>query len=566
MDTPKQHRRPRWKAAGLRCLKLIGGLVCLLLVAWCYENWRGKRDWAALKKEYGAQGIALEFADWERMRSKEKWDENTFPGAPLLVKAMTEIRDERRRKTGVSQENVSPKDATVAGGKTSRWINQDDLARFKRDSFDLSYWKAALAGDDYEPGASYDRKSAAKEILASLNSWSSELEGLDGASRHPDQLAAYLASSRSPNRDGFAEHLFPQISQILTLRCVVKLELDDMIGALADFETNERLAQALLAGNGESCNHTGQRMMAFGARMAWEGLNRHRWSLEQLEQIERVMLARNHRASWLEATKSDLWQLYEAQSGVPGHFHFLDVLGNVFEVVEYWPTAGSGICRELMDGNIGWEQAGEQLWDYTVATTGRLGELAESCATACCEGYRYRKLIAEMRLRERDFAICETWVKKDVAVNAVNFGESLDRIKSGRASEGEWLFCASLLDSDMLTVAGFENMTSMARIACALEKSRIKTGRCPLNLESVELEYPGGFSHDAFGGAVFDYASVGQSVYRLKSSWSRYGGSAVFTSWPTGEEVSVWPGTSIRGARMADCGNTTWLDTRMMRE
>jgi len=286
-----------WKTLR-RFLLGVVGLFTLLVLLVTLDNWRGNRAWAKYKAELEAKG---EILDGKKMIPPPVPDEENFAATPLI----------REIFTADAASRAAAREGRTSGVKARIHNVRDDLGKSGGDSLpkrgsiqdntlcDLAGWADFYAGNTNYPAASLPAGTPpAKVVLAALSKFDAELDELKNASSRP--LARF-------DVDYILERpfdiLLPHISDIRAVSLMTGLRatarLDDGQGdaALSDWKLGMRLCDAMKNEPFLISHLVFLSMLNNSLATVQEGLARHAWSPEQLQEMERTLSGINVFAS-----------------------------------------------------------------------------------------------------------------------------------------------------------------------------------------------------------------------------------------------------------------------------
>ncbi len=290
-----------------RFLRCIGwgmlGLVILAALLYAEENWWGKHAWQNFKREWEAQGVRFDLAS---IIPPTVPDDQNFAATPLLAGLFGPHDKEARRRLEEIEETIQPKGTHLKCGSwlygqfvgfIARQAPPVDLQKFEPDKPRAQAredWKAARA----RYAASQNEESpvrtegAAHALLASLQKVQKDLDEIAAASRRP-----HARFPMDYNRGLFCPqpHLaaLRSLARALTRRACAELVLGDADRAsedirvgfcVADAVKNEPLLISHLVRIG---------CLNLALQPVWEGLAEHRWNEAQLAALEKELVRAN---------------------------------------------------------------------------------------------------------------------------------------------------------------------------------------------------------------------------------------------------------------------------------
>jgi len=261
----------------------FGALVFLALAALLVENWRGQRAWERHRQELQAKG---EQFDWRAFVPSTVPDESNMAAADLFVWSLDygvgpAGRPRTRRPADPSDplRSLSP---SRGQGRLKKAPGFGDVQ--KNTVTDLERWREFyLDNSDYALDAASG--SAATDVLKALSNRDAALAELREAAARPH--------SRFPVRyeDNFSA-LIPHVAVLrgvvglLHLRCVAHLEKGQTTEAFEDLKLSLRVADAIRDEPLLISHLVRIAQLQQIEQSVKEGLDRHRWSGEQLQFIQ----------------------------------------------------------------------------------------------------------------------------------------------------------------------------------------------------------------------------------------------------------------------------------------
>lgn len=258
-------------------------LVTLWGLFWSIENVRGEKAWAQTRKSLQDRGERLSYTDFV---PPEVPDDQNLAMTPLLKPLLdwTTGPGARPRDTN-AYEAVRKISVTVPDAS-----NLTSMRDGKRT--DLEAWRKALAKST-NMVVKQDGKSPSADILEGLKAFSAQLDELNAAAARPN--------IRFPLRwENGAEILLPHLgslktlANVLVLRSICLLDQGRSEEALRDLQTAFRLGEA---GGKECfliCYLVQIAIDSLATQPVWEGIQSHRWTETQLQQIQATLAARDY--------------------------------------------------------------------------------------------------------------------------------------------------------------------------------------------------------------------------------------------------------------------------------
>ena len=526
-DSPTKfrwRRRLRW----LAILSSVGAV--LLLIGWEIENWRGRRVWDALVKEYADQGEPILLSEWQRLRAGVRVDERNFWATPLL-RRLFEFNDPNYEQHHLELEALHLPAYT------------EDWRRRSPAQLDLVRWQKSFRDDPTFPHSA-EPVSPAAEILIRAGKWDPELSELSQAFRRPEFRVPVLNPENWSGGGDTLPRLALHLSEIATARCAAQLELGDTGAAIENIENNEKLGQSLVS-CGALGNHVGERILGNGVRMIYEGLARHRWDDRQLIHLCELLDMRDHRSAWVEAIG---WQRLEMvtatltwfdhpRQGVGELRQFGQILGSQAKLV-------SVRIGRLATGRESLTELGRVLHNASVAALEGLGDFVVAEAFAYTPGWRYQNIVHLVRDMDADLSDQLRWARGELPYDRKYVRVSY-RFPPWWNVYRRWPGSPSGRPVTFSGAARGECLTRLALIAMVLERYRISHGVYPGTLADLVPGLLPQVPTDTLSGKDYLYARLEGGWYRLESSYHADAFERFMTRWPQPDQTNCWSGYAI---------------------
>jgi hypothetical protein len=319
-----------------RCLIALACLAALIALFYIEEDWRGKRAWENYKHEWEAKGEKFDFASFIPVPVP---DDQNFALTPIVASCYSCVLDKNGHRIQPENTNVvnrlkmdiyraslayridpfTETNLELKGWRKNRLTDLSAWQTYYRTMFITNRWEGprakippspragtvvslesnsletviidyvdALATNEF-PVASQSQ-SAAADVLLALSKYDSVVEELRQASR--------LSHSRFPlNYDqplpfGIQlPHLgsLKSCAQVLQLRAIAELGNQQTSKALDDMKLIAYLANSI---HGEQClisQKVRAAILDLAIQPIWEGCVEHRWSDDQLSEINRQL-------------------------------------------------------------------------------------------------------------------------------------------------------------------------------------------------------------------------------------------------------------------------------------
>ena len=472
-----------------RCLFALVCLFTLLALYYAEENWRGRRAWNKYRRELEARGGQL---DYRVFIPKPVPDEQNFAATPLI-------------KSWFLKENLgSTRFDTDYYGQVFRRV-ADSNGRYwgRRQFMDLVAWKAAFAA--IEPGETnrhqmffttnkldFDtRAKAAPAVLEGLKSSETDLAELRAASQRP--YARYPVIYDLENPWGI---LMPHIARVvgaihrLQLKACAELAAGLSESALEDVKLMLFMADSLkdepfLVSYLERLN-----CLQTAIQPVWEGLAEHRWTDDQLKEIQTRLQQLNLLVDMTQPLNS------ERAAGI--------LTADLLARKKYRPSElfgpsdeTGGDLTDLISRIVprGWYQL-EKL---------RYGRLYENQLKGTFDAAGKRVFPDQVAIRDRE-------LEREIAGGRL--GKTLNAVVHHQLLASMLL---PALGKVSLKTAIAQTNADQAALACALERYRLASGQFPETLEALAPRFLSPLPHDLLTGQPYRYRRAEDGQFVLSS-------------------------------------------------
>jgi hypothetical protein len=448
----------RW---GLIGLAILATLVAMLVTE---ENWRGKHDWEAYKRQAEARG---EHFDWSSFLPSNVPDDENFAKAPIFSSLTTMVWDKQAQDWKPSDTNAADRikmsiyraDGSTPEGHGGSW----EQARLTRLENWQDYYRSSTNDGVSEFPIAPQAQSPAVDVLLALSKYDSAIEELRIATQRP----YFRRDSYAYNDRDFALTMtwlarFKGIAQVLQLRAIAELNNHQEAKALDDVQLLLRLddelrQEPLLIGHLVSIAIT-----AITLQPIYEGLAQHRWNDEQLAALQRSLAAKDFLADYQYAMRGErifAVDMLESERIAGEYKTYTD--SEELTVNMHWMPNAFFYQNELACARLN-----EEFLQPLADVTNRLvspSALRESVAAAQEQAKHYSpyKILAVMSLP----AVIKSVEK----------------------------FAAIQVDVDL------------ARVACALERYRLSKGKYPATLDALAPQFIETAPHDIINGQPLHY-------------------------------------------------------------
>ena len=479
-----------------RCLIVFAWVVTLVALFYGEENWRGRRAWKNYRDTLIAQGVPLDF---NAFVPKPIPDAENFAANPEVQSWFIRYTN----GTTGSYTNVWESDAYTLASPlvASDGKNSGPEFRDTRNPVphltDLVAWKMAFASAqaghmNERPGFKSEqtdpasRAEAALTVLDALKPIAPRLEELRAASSRPESVypVVYLLD----NPWGI---LLPHLADIeavclrLDLRACAELAAGQTDRALDDVKLNLRMADSLKSDTFLVSYLVRADVMHIAIHSIWEGLEEHKWSDAQLNELQ-MLLARYNLIADLKSPLD-----CERAAGIltadlleQGKFAFTDIGAN---------SAGNVFGR-LIPG--GW--------------------------------YNFEKLNYVHLYGVQLDGIFDATAKRVFPKKVAAGTNALDQAYGGRNSFTMLFVRHQLLSIIMLPALG--NMarkaaiaqvnTDEALLACTLERYRLAHREYPDQLDALAPEFISTLPHDVISGQPYRYLRTKDEFLLYSVGWN----------------------------------------------
>lgn len=466
-------------------------LATLIAAFYVIENWRGEKAWTRTKAELQAKGIPTTY---DEILPPPPPDDQNFMMAPFWVERWNE---ESHRHDKIPTKIAEDLYAKAAGMNMEAWRKSKNYEMPPHPMSFLGDWQTQRFSNlealrEYFVAAGHLPESAAQEeasaaILRMTDAWSDDINALTEADR--TRPVSYFPIDW---RKGyfFSQPLWEisiRTTKNLRIRAQCALESGDEREALTCLHLIDRLTEVQLAPPSSLVGvllSASQEMLLLPG--IWHGLARHQWSEASLQQLEDMLAQRDYRAAWQRAMRLeqvaflqtiDALCAAEVESSkeihhwlsTADHKEALKSLGFRAEVFRYFPR--------------GW-------WRRNQVTYTRL----------------------QKPFLERELPWSElVKINEDERVKALPASPYAVFVK---------LVTPAFHNAKVNTVTAVASI-SLARLAIAAERHRLRTSSYPESLEDLQEYFPGRLPLDPFVDQPFGYRladgiptfwSVGQNL------------------------------------------------------
>jgi hypothetical protein len=449
----------------------ILALILLSLLLAGFENWRGRRAWEKFRTEWEARGEQFDMAAFI---PKPVPPEQNFAMTPLLAPLL----DYDRRNPAKWRDPAGRDRANAVSGALGNYPGRKAPPPGNWQTatlIDLHQWQDYFVGHTNYPSAT-NSGSPARDVLSALRKFDPELEELSAAAARPYSV---FPIHYEEHINALLPHLatLKGISQLVRLRALARLGVDDKAGAFQDVKLGLRLTEAASSEPITISHLVRIASVQIIMQPVWEGLARHQWTEEQLAELQSALAnIRVLEAYGLtirgERAFSNL-MIDEMRSGK--HLNLSDVLGN-----------------------------GE-------------GQMLSSASRLVPSGWFYQNQLTLNRLyQERCLPLVDT-TKHRVYAQQTREADDVPELKS----RGLYNIFARLLFPAIAKLsekfANGQTTVDLATVACALERHRLATGQYPEQLDLLVPRFIAKIPTDVITGELLKYRREPDGTFVLYS-------------------------------------------------
>jgi hypothetical protein len=457
-------------------------LVTLVVLVLAEENWRGRRALERFQQEWSARGERFDLASFipKPVPAEQNFAMTPFL-APLLNYDFVQGKVVLHDSNGVERA----KSVSIYQGE-DRLRRAPSQGNWQRGQFcDLKGWQAFYRGNTNYP-ANPQPGDPARDILAALQQYEPVLAELRVASRRP------YASFPVHYGEGFAVLLthfsvLKASAQLVQLHALASLEANRSQDALADIDLGMYFATSLQSEPMLISHLVRIALLGLQIQPVWEGLARHRWSEEQLAELQKTLSS----------------------------FHLLKDYGDALRGER---ACGDQALAQMRLGQIpGWD-------------------MPKLLRLLMPSGWLYQNQLVIDRVNQEIYLPIV-----DVAQHRV-YPERCDTnaLASALGKRSPYTLFARMLMPDFLKAslrfARAQTMLDEAVVACALERCRLATGRLPDSLEGLVPRFVDKVPRDILNGQPLRYRPRPDGGYVLYSvGWNQTdeGGEVALTKGQT---------------------------------
>jgi hypothetical protein len=491
-DKPKSKSGWRLLRWGLIGLIVVVTLVAILVTE---ENWRTKRAWENYKREAEARGDRFELAS---AIPPAVPDDQNFFCAPIVADALNQIR---RAGSDSSSQSTSRMNFNIYRGDSRLWPTSGGNWQ-KGKLTDLKDWQNSFRNfaetsegkTNGFPVASQPQTPAA-DILLALSGFNPAIAELRQACQRP---YARMPLDYDRGFDSVGELLpylanMKRCAQFLQLRILAELDSGESEQALNDIKLLLDVTDSIRNHPYLISHLVRIAMLAITLQPVYEGLAQHRWSDDQLTELEQVLAKQDYLAGFEFAMRGE-------------------------KIIAIDTFEKQRITREMkyVDDSSGTNRI--------VITSLRLAPSA----------FFYGTELAFAQMHAQFIVPLVDLTNRVVAPAALRQAQAAIQSQMKHYSyykvQAQMVFPA--IASGIKKFAMMQSQVDMARVACALERFRLAHGNYPEALDALAPQFIAQLPHDIINGEPLHYRRTDYVQFILYSvGWNKTddGGQVVLT-------------------------------------
>jgi hypothetical protein len=483
-------------------LKFCLLIVTIIILFYVEEDWRGARAWAAAKAEWEAAGESF---DYSRLVPPPVPEAENFAALPLfkLTPDPEKLNKWSMPVLGQAWKNDPAQDVFLAPRGNWQEGQLKDMAK-TRDTIRATYTKAFKT----EPLPTVDstgQLDALFPMLADLREASAQRSYCRFEQEYPPRQIEALLTRTTP---------LLKLSRILTLHAVVALHEQKSALALADIQTNLKLASGLQKEPFLISNLVAIGMTAVSFQAVYEGLALHSWSDAQLTEVQNELAAVDFLPSYQRSLQGELLGILLPllESAKVNHALMPRVV-KIASVESARPDAGVS-PTVWPDGWVDFFKSRDVEMNLRA---GRLIDLKKRLVFPTS----VEREVAELDKQSRSWTERFSW---------------------------NWMVTSPAMITTARHFAFIQVLIDEARIACGLERYRLAHGNYPESLGALVPACLPELPHDIMNGQPYHYRSNADGTFTLYSvGWNQKddGGKIIKApdspSLETTEGDWVWP-------------------------
>jgi hypothetical protein len=478
----------RWLCCWRNLRRFLLGLVCLaVLVALFYaeEDWRGWQAWQKFKHEWEAKGERFDFASFIPPRVP---DDQNFAMAPIVAGTWEAQLD----KDG---HRVVPDNTNVVNRLDMSIYDDNSLVErptngsgywLKGTKTDLKVWQQyyrTLAAKTNEFPVAPQPQSPAADVLLALSKYNPAIEELRQASRVPDSRFPLNYDADRPF-DTLLPHLagLKGSAQVLQLRAIAELQDGQSDKALDDIKLMLHLANSIRTEPFLISHLVRIALVNIAFQPIWEGLAEHKWSDEQLIELDQELTKLDFFADYGVAMRGE----QACSVGV------IDDLRHTRKVSDIFGTYGDAAFNERIIGLV-----------FYLSPSGWFYQ----------NQLRYCRYFTQWYLPLSDV---KHRVFSPASLRNADAAFDLEFRHIGPYNRLEAMLLPAL-GAAAKRFASTQESVDLARVACALERYRLAHGEYPESFDALVPQFITKLPPDIIGGQPLHYHRTNGGQFVLYS-------------------------------------------------
>ena len=456
-----------------RVLLVLASIILLITLFYAVEGLRGMRVWRKTKADLEAKG---ERFDWKSLAPAPVPDAENFAMTPLLAPLLDYVPNPHAKP---GEATVKPRDQAAVDRLTNLKFTGDNPpsqgAWRLGQATDLAAWQAHYRALTNFPTALVAGQPA-EDVLLALAQFDPAMNELRTAARRPH------SQFHVRYEDNFAA-LLPHLSvlkkfaRIAVLQANARLSLGQTAAALDDLRLAFRLADSIAAEPVLISGLVQIAIVELALQPVWEGLARRQWSDAQLTALEKQLNSVDMLAAYARAIRGE--QAFAV---------------NTIDFLRDNPrTAGALIG------------IGEPSPNTVAAVLAPSGWLEQNKAFIVNLHQEFSLPIVDLEKRLFRF---------DIYARARAYEPALNTRHPYRILAG-MLFPSVLNTAEKFAFT--QSALDLARVACALERHRLKHGAFPETTAALVPEFLPKLPHDLMSGTALKYRRAADGKFILYS-------------------------------------------------
>jgi hypothetical protein len=270
-----------WKTLRIGLIVIVA-VVTLLVALVTEENWRGRRDWEKYKGEQESKG---EHFDMDSFIPKLPPPDQNLAMTPFLAPLQDYKMVDGEAHWNDSNGLARMKDACLQGASDYQQ-EQPSLGNWRRGEFcDLAKWQSYYRNNKNFP-SSPKPQSPAVDVLFALRKFDPIFAELRSASERPYAVFPFHYDLEL-NDTRFSA--CKRLAQLASLRATAELGAGQGEEALKDVKLCLRVSELLRQEPLLISQLVRVALIEISVQPIWEGLARHRWTDEQLQELQKAL-------------------------------------------------------------------------------------------------------------------------------------------------------------------------------------------------------------------------------------------------------------------------------------